>query len=75
MGKYTNVQTTLCVPGVIERGDSVGGHVVVGTPGTIMDLIKRRKLRVERVLVFVLDEADSMLDMQGLGDVSQRIIR
>jgi ATP-dependent RNA helicase DDX19/DBP5 len=67
--------TTLCVPGVMERDATIQGHVVVGTPGTIQDLIKRRKLTLDKVKVFVLDEADSMLDMQGLGDVSQRIIR
>ena len=49
------------------------GNIVVGTPGTIQDLLKRRQLDPKGVSVFVLDEADSMLDQQGLGDSSIRI--
>lgn len=38
-------------------------HIVVGTPGRIMDLIERRALNLEPVLDVVLDEADEMLSM------------
>jgi hypothetical protein len=37
--------------------------VIVGTPGRVIDLIERRKLRLEAVRFAVLDEADQMLDM------------
>jgi ATP-dependent RNA helicase DeaD len=40
-----------------------GCQVVVGTPGRMLDLIKRRKLRVENIHTLVLDEADEMLNM------------
>ncbi|HEC20903.1 MAG TPA: DEAD/DEAH box helicase [Candidatus Peregrinibacteria bacterium] len=38
-------------------------QIVVGTPGRMLDLIKRRKIRVESVRWFVMDEADEILDM------------
>jgi ATP-dependent RNA helicase DDX19/DBP5 len=53
--------------------EPITGHVVVGTPGTILDLIKRKQMAVSQCRVFVLDEADAMLDAQGLGDISLRI--
>ncbi|MEQ9308734.1 MAG: DEAD/DEAH box helicase [Balneolaceae bacterium] len=40
-----------------------GCQVVVGTPGRMLDLIKRRKLDVRNVKTLVLDEADEMLNM------------
>ena len=38
-------------------------QIVVGTPGRMLDLIKRKKIRVEFIRWFVLDEADEMLNM------------
>jgi len=49
------------------------GHVVVGTPGTLQDLFRRRILSSEQVKMFVIDEADIMLDLQGLGDQTVRV--
>ena len=40
-----------------------GAHLVVGTPGRVLDLLQRRTLRIDEVRVFVLDEADEMLSM------------
>lgn len=40
-----------------------GPQIVVGTPGRTLDLIKRKKLRVEEIRWVVLDEADEMLSM------------
>ncbi|HCD52655.1 MAG TPA: DEAD/DEAH box helicase [Balneolaceae bacterium] len=40
-----------------------GCQVVIGTPGRMLDLIKRRKLDVRNVKTLVLDEADEMLNM------------
>jgi len=47
--------------------------VVVATPGRLLDLLERRLLRLDRVRICVLDEADRMLDMGFLPDV-QRIL-
>ncbi|WPP49035.1 DEAD/DEAH box helicase [Catalinimonas niigatensis] len=40
-----------------------GAHIVVGTPGRVLDLIKRKRLKVENINCLVLDEADEMLSM------------
>ena len=40
-----------------------GIHVLVGTPGRVLDLLRRRALKVHRVRTVVLDEADRMLSM------------
>ncbi len=46
-----------------------GVHVVVGTPGRIMDHIKRGSLDLSRVKYVILDEADTMLDMGFIEDI------
>ena len=46
-----------------------GVDIVVGTPGRVMDLIKRKKLSIKNLQFFVLDEADEMLDMGFLEDM------
>jgi ATP-dependent RNA helicase DeaD len=45
------------------RGLKANPQVVVGTPGRTLDLIKRRKLKVNNIRWLVLDEADEMLNM------------
>jgi ATP-dependent RNA helicase DDX19/DBP5 len=61
------------VPGAVERGKPVVGQVVVGTPGTAADLIKRRQLNGAELKILCLDEADNMLDQQGLGEQCLRL--
>ncbi|HEU4557241.1 MAG TPA: DEAD/DEAH box helicase [Longimicrobium sp.] len=46
-----------------------GVHVVVGTPGRILDHIRRRSLDLSGVRYVVLDEADEMLDMGFIEDI------
>ncbi|MDB5228094.1 MAG: box helicase domain protein [Bacteroidota bacterium] len=46
-----------------------GTHVVVGTPGRIIDLIERKKLILNEVKYVVLDEADEMLNMGFIEDI------
>ena len=45
--------------------------IVVGTPGRILDHLRRRTLKLGSVRMAVLDEADEMLDMGFLGDIKQ----
>ncbi len=49
-------------------------HIVVGTPGRILDHIDRGSLNVEKIKYFVIDEADEMLNMGFIGQV-EGIIR
>ena len=56
----------------IERQISAlkkGVQIVVGTPGRVMDHMKRRTLKMETVKMVVLDEADEMLDMGFREDI------
>ena len=46
-----------------------GVHIVIGTPGRVMDHIERRTLNLENVAMVVLDEADEMLDMGFREDI------
>ncbi len=46
-----------------------GVQIVVGTPGRVMDHMKRRTLKMETVKMVVLDEADEMLDMGFRDDI------
>lgn len=50
-----------------------GAHVVVGTPGRLLDLLNKRILPLGEVTELVLDEADEMLDMGFLPDVERLI--
>ncbi|SEA96969.1 ATP-dependent RNA helicase CshB [Thalassobacillus cyri] len=50
-------------------------HIVVGTPGRIMDLVKEEALDLHQANAFVLDEADLMLDLGFIDDVDQILIR
>ncbi|RPB00102.1 P-loop containing nucleoside triphosphate hydrolase protein [Choiromyces venosus 120613-1] len=73
MGQFTNVKTQFAIPNMVQRGHKIDAHIVVGTPGTVLDLIRRKQLPVEHLKVFVLDEADNMLDQQGLGEQCLRV--
>lgn len=46
-----------------------GAHIVVGTPGRLLDLIKRKALRLNKIETLILDEADEMLNMGFLEDI------
>ncbi len=51
------------------RGLQRGVHIVVGTPGRVMDHMRRGTLNLEHIRFFVLDEADEMLDMGFIEDI------
>lgn len=76
--KYTNVKS-----GVVFGGASMqpqinllknGLHILVATPGRLLDLRKQGYINLDEIKVLVLDEADLMLDM-GFIDEVQKIIR
>lgn len=63
--EHNTTQVHACVGGTAVRDDirtlQNGVHIVVGTPGRVYDMISRGALRLDRVGLFVLDEADEML--------------
>lgn len=48
-----------------------GVHIVVGTPGRVLDMLGRRSLNLENLKFLVLDEADEMLSMGFIQDVEK----
>ena len=66
IGDYMKVKIHACVGGTAVREDigilREGVHVVVGTPGRVYDMMHRGVLRLNKLKLFVLDEADQMLD-------------
>ena len=49
-------------------------HLIIGTPGRLLDLANRGALRLQRISVLVLDEFDRMLDMGFVNDI-KKIVR
>lgn len=54
----------------IRRLDK-GVQIVVGTPGRVLDLIDRKKLKLDQLKMAILDEADEMLSMGFIDDVKK----
>lgn len=77
LSKGSGLRVTLLYGGVAygpqEKALHSGTHVVVGTPGRILDHLRRRTLRLDGVRVLILDEADEMLD-RGFGPDVERIL-
>ncbi|KAF7336820.1 hypothetical protein MVEN_02117900 [Mycena venus] len=74
MGKFTAVQTEYAIKDNLARDSGpITAHIIVGTPGTMTDLMRKRIINVADIKVFVLDEADNMLDQDGLGDQTLRV--
>jgi ATP-dependent RNA helicase DDX19/DBP5 len=74
MGRFVpSLTVQFAIPQALQKGQKIQSQVVVGTPGTVLDMIKRRTLDSTHIKVFVLDEADNMLDQQGLGDQCLRV--
>jgi ATP-dependent RNA helicase RhlE len=76
-GRHLRPRVALAIGGVnIKpqiRALSGGVDVLVATPGRLLDLMQNRAVDLERVEVFVLDEADRMLDMGFIRDI-RRIV-
>jgi ATP-dependent RNA helicase DDX19/DBP5 len=73
MGKFTPVTTAYAIKDSVPHGTILRQHIVVGTPGTLTDLIRKRSINPKQIKIFVVDEADNMLDQQGLGDQTLRV--
>ena len=69
-----NIKVVTLCGGVPLRGQIAslehGAHIVVGTPGRVMDHLERGSLTLEALNTLVLDEADRMLDMGFFDDIA-----
>ncbi len=74
-GKYVNLNHTVIFGGVGQdsqvRAMKKGVDVLIATPGRLLDLINQKFINLSKLEIFVLDEADRMLDMGFLHDVKK----
>lgn len=76
-GKFTNIKHTVIFGGVSQLHQTNalkrGVDILVATPGRLLDLINQRFVDLRQLEIFVLDEADRMLDMGFIHDVKKII--
>ncbi|OEK00744.1 RNA helicase [Roseivirga sp. 4D4] len=73
LGKHTRVNT-LCIHGGVDQAPQIkqlqkGVDVLVATPGRMFDLVSQGALKLSRIEILVLDEADHMLDLGFIKDI------
>ncbi len=72
-GKYTNLRNTVIFGGVGQKQQTDtlarGVDILVATPGRLLDLMQQGFVSLANIEIFVLDEADRMLDMGFVHDV------
>ncbi len=74
-GKNTGLKHTVIFGGVPQRPQTdalrAGIDILVATPGRLLDLMAQKYVHLQHVQLFVLDEADRMLDMGFINDVKK----
>lgn len=77
-GRYTNINQEVIFGGVSQHGQTLalrnGTDVLIATPGRLLDLMNQGYVHLDHLEIFVLDEADRMLDMGFIHDV-KKVIR
>jgi ATP-dependent RNA helicase RhlE len=77
-GKYTQLTHTVIFGGVKQgkQTDALrdGVDILVATPGRLLDLINQRFISLNHIEMFVLDEADRMLDMGFIHDIKKLLV-
>jgi translation initiation factor 4A len=77
LGEYLNVKVQYFIGGTQVKNDiknlESGVHVVVGTPGRVLDMLKKNILKLNYLKAFVLDEADEMLSKGFLENMKEVI--
>ncbi|KAL1514266.1 hypothetical protein ABEB36_003552 [Hypothenemus hampei] len=75
MGKFcTEIEMRFAVRGEeFPRGSKLTEHILIGTPGKVLDWIRFKFFDIQKIKVFVLDEADVMIAQQGHQDQCIRI--
>lgn len=79
LARFTHNIKVLTLCGGTPMGPQIGSlehgaHIIVGTPGRIMDHLYKRRLNLSNVQTLVLDEADRMLDM-GFEEEMRAVIK
>jgi len=73
--KYTNLKHTVIFGGVKQAKQvnrlKNGVHILTATPGRLLDLIGQGHMHLDAIKLFVLDEADRMLDMGFINDIKK----
>jgi|KBSSwiStaDraftv2_1062776.scaffolds.fasta_scaffold00366_21 ATP-dependent RNA helicase RhlE len=74
-GKYTGLRST-CVFGGVDIKQQLaivraGVEILVATPGRLLDHVEQKSINLSHVEIFVLDEADRMLDMGFIPDIKR----
>ena len=76
-GKHTGLRHTVVFGGVPQSQQvnplKMGVDILVATPGRLLDLIDQKYVKLGELSIFVLDEADRMLDMGFIHDVRKLI--
>ncbi len=73
IGKFTPIRAACIIGGESMRDQakslSKGGHIIVGTPGRVMDMHQRGEIHFHNIRFIVLDEVDRMLDIGFREDI------
>jgi ATP-dependent RNA helicase RhlE len=74
-GRFTNLETTVVFGGVNQKGQvrklKRGVDILTATPGRLLDLMNQGFISLSDIEIFVLDEADRMLDMGFIHDIKK----
>ncbi|TVT98826.1 hypothetical protein EJB05_55841, partial [Eragrostis curvula] len=80
LGQYLGVKAHACTGGTSVHAEqqilSSSVHVLIGTPGRILDVLQRRAICPEHIRMFVLDEADELFtggSKDQIGNIIQRL--
>ena len=76
-GRYTGIQHEVIFGGVSQHPQTIalrnGTDILIATPGRLLDLMNQGYVHLDHLEMFVLDEADRMLDMGFIHDVKKLI--
>ncbi|KAK2962456.1 putative Eukaryotic initiation factor 4A-III [Blattamonas nauphoetae] len=75
LGEFNSIQCHASIGGSsvgedIRRLES-GAQIVVGTPGRVLDMIRKRHMRTKHIKMMIMDEADEMLSQGFLKDINE----
>ena len=78
-GRHTQLKHTVVFGGVSQHAQTEalkkGIDILIATPGRLLDLMSQRFVHLQHIKIFVLDEADRMLDMGFINDVKKVIAK